>query len=116
MKIAPIAEIKAQFSAFVKASAESPVIVTKNGKAVAVLLGISDEDEIERLAIAYSRKLRLVLDAAEKRIQEHGGIPHDTLWQQIDAEYGDTPSNGQVSPEVTRKPPRKRRRKAAVEH
>lgn len=116
MKIAPIAEIKAQFSAFVKASAESPVIVTKNGKAVAILLGISDEDEIERLAIAYSRKLRLVLDAAERRIQEHGGIPHDTLWQQIDAEYGDTSSNGQVSPEVTRKPQRKRRRKAAVEH
>jgi prevent-host-death family protein len=115
MKIAPIAEIKAQFSAFVKASEESPVIVTKNGKAVAVLLGISDEDEIERLTIAYSKKLRLVLDAAEKRIQEGGGIPHDALWQQIDTEYRNTPSNSQGSSEEIRKPPRKRRRKAAVE-
>lgn len=116
MKIAPIAEIKAQFSAFVKASEESPVIVTKNGKAVAVLLGISDEDEIERLTIAYSKKLRFVLDAAEKRIQEQGGIPHDTFWQQVDAEYADIPANGHSNPKETRKPQRKRRRKAAVEH
>ncbi|NJR52126.1 MAG: type II toxin-antitoxin system Phd/YefM family antitoxin [Leptolyngbyaceae cyanobacterium CSU_1_3] len=65
MKIAPIAEIKAQLSAFIKASEEGPVVITKNGKAVAVLLGISDEDEIERLALAYSKKLRTFLDAAE---------------------------------------------------
>lgn len=113
MKIAPIAEIKAQFSAFIKASEESPVIVTKNGKPVAVLLGISDEDEIERLIIAYSKKLRMVLDGAEKRIQVTGGIPHATFWQQVDAEYGDTPSNGHVDAEIKGKPQRKRRRKAA---
>jgi prevent-host-death family protein len=114
MKIAPIAQIKARFSAFVKAAEESPVIVTKNGKAVAVLLGISDEDEIERLTIAYSKKLRHVLDAAEKRMQEEGGIPHDRFWQQIDAEYGDTLGNGQVVPKETAKPQRKRRQKTAV--
>ena len=69
MKIAPVAEVKAQLSAFVKASEDGPVIVTKNGKPVAVLLGITDEDEIERLMFVYSKKLRSLLDAAEKRIQ-----------------------------------------------
>ncbi|MFN8488600.1 MAG: type II toxin-antitoxin system Phd/YefM family antitoxin [Caldilineaceae bacterium] len=112
MKIAPIAEIKAQFSAFVKASEEGPVIVTKNGKPVAVLLGISDEDEIERLTVAYSKKLRALLDAAEKRIQATGGIPHDALWQQVDAGYTDKPSPGQTGSDlILGKPQKKQRRR-----
>lgn len=86
MKIAPIAEIKAQFSSFVKASEEEPVIVTKNGKPVAVLLAISDEDEIERLLLAYSKKFRALLEAAELRIQETGGIRHEEFWKTIEAE------------------------------
>ncbi len=86
MKIAPIAEIKAQFSSFVKASEEEPVIVTKNGKPVAVLLAISDEDEIERLLLAYSKKFRALLDAAEQRIQETGGIRHEDFWEMIETE------------------------------
>ena len=114
MKIAPIAEIKAQFSAFVKASEEGPVIVTKNGKPVAVLLGISDEDEIERLTVAYSKKLRALLDTAEKRIQVTGGIPHNELWQQVDAEYADKPTPGQVrSDPIISKPQKKRRRRTS---
>jgi prevent-host-death family protein len=89
MRIAPVAEIKAQLSAFIKASEESPVIVTKNGKPVAVLIGTSDEEEIERLVLAHSKKLRAVLDAAEARIQATGGVSHDELWRQVDAEYDD---------------------------
>ena len=95
MKIAPVAEIKAQLSAFIKASEESPVVVTKNGKPVAVLIGTSDEDEIERLVLAHSKKLRAVLEAAEMRIQVTGGVPHDEFWRQVDAEYGDTPASSQ---------------------
>ena len=89
MRIAPVAEIKAQLSAFIKASEESPVVVTKNGKPVAVLIGTSDEDEIERLILAHSKKLRAVLEAAEMRIQATGGIPHGEFWRQVDAEYDD---------------------------
>jgi prevent-host-death family protein len=109
MKIAPIAEIKAQFSAFVKASEESPVVVTKNGKPVAVLLGISDEDEIERLMLAYSKKLRVVLDQADKRIRETGGLSHDELWRQVDAAYADAPASREANSEVTHKPRAKRK-------
>ena len=86
MKVAPIAEIKAQFSSFVKASEEGPVIITKNGKPVAVLLAISDEDEIERLMLAYSKKFRSLLEAAERRIQESGGIRHEDFWKAVEDE------------------------------
>jgi len=39
-----------------------------------------------RLVIAYSKNLRALLDAAEKRIQATGGIAHDELWRQVDDE------------------------------
>ena len=97
MRIAPVAEIKAQLSAFIKAAEESPVVVTKNGKPVAVLIGTSDEDEIERLVLAHSKKLRTILEAAQARILATGGIAHDDFWRQVDAEYGDAPEGSQDS-------------------
>ena len=38
MKIASVADVKARLSAYLKESEAGPVVVTRNGKAVAVLL------------------------------------------------------------------------------
>jgi uncharacterized protein (DUF433 family) len=38
-----------------------------------------------------SPELRAILDAAEQRIQETGGVPHDEFWRQVDAEYAAAP-------------------------
>jgi prevent-host-death family protein len=53
MKIASVADVKARLSAYVKESQEGPVVVTRNGKAIAVLLAVTDEDELERLVLAH---------------------------------------------------------------
>jgi prevent-host-death family protein len=58
MKIAPVAEVKAQFSAYLKAAEEGPVVVTRHGKAVAVLLSAEDDDELERLILGYTPSSR----------------------------------------------------------
>jgi len=84
MKIAPVAEVKAQFSAYVKASAEGPVVVTRHGKPVAVLLSAKDEEELERLILAYTPKFRAILEAGREQIRETGGIAHETLWQEVE--------------------------------
>src|SRR5438477_510386 len=84
MKIASVAEIKARLSSYLKASATGPVVVTRNGKAVAVLLGVNDDDELERLLLAHSPKLRAILDAADRRIDEGAGIRHDEFWQKVE--------------------------------
>jgi prevent-host-death family protein len=84
MKIASVAEIKANLSAYVRASAESPVIVTRNGKAVAVLISPSDDDELERLVLGYSTKLRAILEASRRQIQQGRGIPHDQFWSEVE--------------------------------
>ena len=65
MKIAPIADIKARFSLYLKESEEGPIVVTRNGKPVAVLLSVGDEEELERLVLAYSPKFQGILQAAK---------------------------------------------------
>jgi prevent-host-death family protein len=84
MKIAPVAEVKSRFSAYLKASEDGPVIVTRNGKPVAVLLSMEDEEELERLILAYSPKFRSLLHKAKKEIQESGGIAHKDFWQDFE--------------------------------
>jgi len=85
MKMAPVADVKAHFSAYLKSSQEGLVVVTRNGKPSAVILGITDEDEIERLSLAYSPKFNRILDAARRDIRKGKGIPHDEFWTELEA-------------------------------
>jgi len=87
MKIASVAEVKTKFSAYVKASQEGPVIVTRNGKPVAVLLSMEDEDEIERLILAYSPKFQEILQMARQQIREKGGIKHADFWENLETDF-----------------------------
>lgn len=86
MKIASVADIKARLSAYLKESENGPVVVTRNGKAVALLLAITEEDELERLMLAYSPKFQALLDKSRRQIEETGGIPHDQFWREVKAE------------------------------
>jgi prevent-host-death family protein len=86
MNIAPLADVKARFSAYVKKAQDGPVVVTRNGRPVAVLLSISDEDDLERILLAHSPRFQAILDKAEQRIMETGGIEHDEFWKLVEAE------------------------------
>src|SRR5438128_10380323 len=86
MKIASLADIKARLSAYLKDSEQAPVVVTRNGKAVAVLLAVTDDDELERLVLGHSPKFQTLLDKSRRQIEETGGIPHDVFWREVDAE------------------------------
>jgi len=86
MKIASVAEVKSQFSAFLKTTASGPIVVTRNGRPVAVIVGVQDEEEIERLLMAYSPQLRAILDKSRQEIKDGGGIGHEQFWAEVEAE------------------------------
>jgi prevent-host-death family protein len=86
MKMASVADVKAHLSSYLKESREGPVVVTQNGKAVAVLLAVTDEDELDRLLLAYSPKFQALLDKSRRQIEETGGIPHEEFWRQVEEE------------------------------
>ncbi len=83
MKIAPVAEIKARFSSYLNACQEGPVVVTKNGHAVAVLLCVEDDD-LERLLMAHNPRLRRIVQEGIKSICESGGLTEDEVWAGLD--------------------------------
>ena len=59
MRIAPLADVKARLSAYIKQSeTEGPVVITRNGKAVAVLVAPVDDDDVENLVLARSPRLQ----------------------------------------------------------
>ena len=86
MKIASVADVKAKFSGYIKASETGPIVVTKNGKPVALLLAVHDEDEIEWMVLAYSPKCQSILQTAEKQIRAGKGIRHEDFWREIESE------------------------------
>ena len=108
MKIASVADVKAHFSAYMKETEAGPVVITRNGRPAAILLNVVEEDELEGLLLAFSPKFREILQAARAEIKDTGGIPHDEFWQQVDAEYVDTPKPKPLSTAVNSKAPRQR--------
>jgi prevent-host-death family protein len=86
VKVATQREVAADFAGFVKAAKAGPVVVTSNGKPVAVLLGAKDEEDLERLLMGHSPKLQSILDAARARFRAGRGIPHAAFWKEVEAE------------------------------
>lgn len=94
MKIASLADVKANFSAYVdEAIAGNPIIVTRNGKTAVVILAPTDDDDLEQLILYRSPKFQAMLDRSRQSIAAGGGIPHDEFWAQIEA---DAPSSQTV--------------------
>ena len=96
MKTASAAKIAADFNEYLEASRDQPVLITRNGKAVAVLLAVQDKADAERLVVGRSRSLRSIFQEASKEIEKGGGIPHDQFWRKV-AESRSAKPRGKVN-------------------
>lgn len=85
MKLASVGEMEAHFGDFVTASETAPVVVTKDGCPIAVLVGIEDEDDLERLLMGCSAQLRAILDRSRRQSQEGRGILHEDFWKRAES-------------------------------
>ena len=86
MRIASVADVKAKLSAYLKASEDELVVITRNGKAIAVILPIEDDEELERLVVAYSRQFQSIVQTARQEIASGVGITHDDFWKDTESE------------------------------
>ena len=85
MKIAPLAEVKAKLSAYIETSqTEGPVIITRNGKAVAVLIAPKDEDDLESLVLARSPRFLARLERARRSIRQGRGLSEAEFWAAVE--------------------------------
>jgi len=87
MKIAPVAEVKAHFSEYVKACEKGPVVVTRNGRPAVVMIAAGESDEeLERLILAYSPRFREILQRSREELLDTGGVSHEDFWRTMDEE------------------------------
>jgi prevent-host-death family protein len=94
MKIASLAEVKSKFSTYLKESKESgPVIITRNGKAVAVILAPVDDDDLERLVLSRSPRFQALLKESTESIRAGGGISHAEYWNNVRDRNVDLPNS-----------------------
>ena len=84
MRIAPLADVKANLSKFVEQCQEGPVVITKNGRPAAMLVCVSDEDDLERMLMSYSPRLRRMLDQAAANARAGHTLGHDEFWAEVD--------------------------------
>ena len=84
MRIAPLATVKAQLSAYLEqCKAEGPIVITRNGKAVAVLLAPMDDDDLEGLLLARSPRFQALLDKSRASIQAGKGLSSRQFWDAV---------------------------------
>ena len=84
MRIAPLADVKARLSAYVdQVEREGPIVITRNGRAVAVLLAPLDDDDLERLILARSPRFRALLEKSRQSIKAGRGLPHKESWKAV---------------------------------
>ena len=86
MKTVSVADAKADLSAYVRESEHGPVVITRNDRPVAVLLGIANEEELERLVLAHTPKFKEILDVSRAQIRNGEHLSHAELWAAMDAE------------------------------
>ena len=84
MRIASLADVKARLSAYVnQAETEGPVVITRNGKAVAVLLAPADDDDLERLLLARSPRFQALLSQSRQSLQAGKGLSEEAFWEAV---------------------------------
>lgn len=84
MRIAPLADIRTRLSAYLEqCKSEGPIIITRNDRAVAVLLTPVDADDLEGLVLARSPRFRALLDKSRQSIQSGKGLTQKDFWKAV---------------------------------
>ncbi len=84
MRIAPLADVKARLSAYLdQCGAEGPLVITRNGKAVAVLVVPYDDDDLERLMLARSPRFQALLNRSRQSIKAGKGLSESAFWEAV---------------------------------
>lgn len=84
MKSASVAELKAGLDSYIKECHGQPIVITQEGRPVAALMAVVDDDDLERLRLAHSPMFNAIMDQAYERYRKGETIPHDQLWAEVE--------------------------------
>ena len=80
MKIENVRTVKAKFSRMISELPKTgSVVITKNGKACAALMPITEDTDLETLALSQNKRFWRMFDAAHDRAEKEGWIDLNDL-------------------------------------
>jgi prevent-host-death family protein len=84
MIIAPLADVKARLSAYLEeSSTKGPVVITRNGRAVAVLLTPANDEDLESLVLSRSPQFQKILNRSRQSIKAGKGLLGEDFWEAV---------------------------------
>jgi prevent-host-death family protein len=84
MKIAPLADVKARLSAYLnQAVTDGPVVITRNGRPVAVLVAPRDDADLEALVLSRSPRFQALLDKSRESVRTGKGLSEKRFWKAV---------------------------------
>ena len=97
MRIASLADVKAKFSAYVdECQTDGPIVITRNGKPVAVLVAPQDDDDLERLILARSPRFQALLNQSRESLKDGKGLSSDEFWARVDQNPSESVANREL--------------------
>ncbi len=88
MRIAPLADVRARLSAYLdEAETSGPIVITGNGKAVAVLVAPVDDDDLERMLFARSPRFQAMLNKSRQSIKAGKGLSRSEFWKTVKQQH-----------------------------
>jgi prevent-host-death family protein len=88
MKIASVTDVKSRLSDYLEECvSDGPVVITRNGKAIALLLAPLDEEDLERLLLSRSPRFQALLDKSRQSIKAGKGLSSDEFWKAVEKRH-----------------------------
>ena len=96
------AYVKAHFDEYLEENEGGPVLVTRKGRPVALVLALQDNEELERLALSYSPRFQAILEESETEFRQGKGIPIDQFRRELEAENLSMPAGRKARRKTTK--------------
>jgi len=82
MKVVPLNEVKNRLSAYLKMAKREDIVVTKNGRAAAVLHGVTDED-LEDYLFESDPKFIARIESLRRQYRREGGTTIEDVRREL---------------------------------
>ncbi len=90
MATVTIAKVQAHLQSYIKrAEKEGPIVITRNGKAVAVIIAPLDDDDLESLLLARSPRFQALLERSRKDLRAGKGLSSEQFWRTVNERSGE---------------------------
>ncbi len=105
MKTTTVAEMKIKLDSILKQSERDPVLVTRDGEPIAVVMGLKNDQEFKAKLLAQSPRLADVLAASAKSLDAGLGIPQEEFWAEFLPPKKRLPQTRNTKPRARRSQP-----------